>query len=110
MTWWRPSHWTVLQAKLNLILANQATIMQNQAKEAKTMSALSDAVEKVLSDLADDTAAVNAGIAAIAQANANGGDVTAAIASLQNASTSLEANTAALKAALAAPTTPPAAA
>lgn len=95
------------------LLANQATIMANQAKEEKTMTALTDAVTKVSGDLDtlatnldNDSKAIQAAIAALKNAPPSP-DVQAAITALQaldtrvqGYSTTLGANTDAINAAL----------
>lgn len=109
---------SVLDNKLDVILANQGVILSNQAKEARSMSALSDAVAKVSSDLDtigtsldNDSKAIQAAIAALQQPSP---DVAAAVTALQQVDarlsgyqTTIDANTTALNNAVTPPASPP---
>ena len=110
-----PWPFSVLDGTFATILANQRTIIINQNEEKKLMSALSDAVTKISTDLDtlsanldSDSTAIQAAIAALQQANP---DVAAAVTALealdarvQGYATTIDTNTTALKAAV--PPTP----
>ena len=106
-----PWPFSVLDGTFAALLENQRTIIANQKEEKKLMSALTDAVAQVSTDLDtlstnldNDSAAIQAAIAALQQANP---DVAAAVTALQaldtrvqGYSTTLSSNTDALNAAV----------
>ena len=109
-----PWPFSALDQVFATLLANQRVIIANQTEEKKLMSALTDAVAKVSTDLdtlgtnlGNDSTAIKAAITALQQASP---DVAAAVTALealdgrlQGYSTTISTNTDALNAAV----TPP---
>jgi hypothetical protein len=102
-----------LNVLLQQVLANQVVILANQAKGANTMSAISDAVAALQTQVTQQTTVEQSaitliqGIAAqLTAALANSADDTAAVAAVAAVNQTLQTSAAALAAAVAANTTP----